>query len=100
MGEAGERVISNGSLEAFGDLDESDVPEDWEEGVEDCRGQVELEGLSAIEAGVIRFEITGFEGVVAGSESDVESDVDSTLQSKQQSNIKRILDRHVEHSSQ
>ena len=96
MGEAGERVISNGSLEAFGDLDESDVPEDWEEGVEDCRGQVELEGLSAIEAGVIRFEITGFEGVVAGSESDV----DSTLQSKQQSNIKRILDRHMEHSSQ
>ena len=89
-------MISNGSLEAFGDLDESDVPEDWEEGVEDCRGQVELEGLSAIEAGVIRFEITGFEGVVAGSESDV----DSTLQSKQQSNIKRILDRHVEHSSQ
>ena len=89
-------MISNGSLEAFGDLDESDVPEDWEEGVEDCRGQVELEGLSAIEAGVIRFEITGFEGIVAGSESDV----DSTLQSKQQSNIKRILDRHVEHSSQ
>ena len=89
-------MISNGSLEAFGDLDESDVPEDWEEGVEDCRGQVELEGLSAIEAGVIRFEITGFEGIVAGSESDV----DSTLQSKQQSNLNRILDRHVDHSSQ
>lgn len=93
-------MISSGSLEAFEELDELDVPEDWEEGVDDCRGQVELEGLRAIEAGVIRFEIMGFEAFVAVSESDVESDAESTLQSKQQCNIKRILDRHVEHSSQ